>query len=211
VSAVALILATTTANKPATFLVLLVAQAVSWAGVPALGTAAMSVAGALASEGTLHLWAVLVVGTIGAEIGSLGGWWIGYRVARAGLDREGRFGERRRRALHAGQRVQQKWGRLIVFFVPSWVSGALGMPFRQFAFWNLFAALLWNIGAGLAAYGIGSAALGGSLFESLGSIVIAAAALGAIAMILVRRRRRRPETSSDRRPRDPDSPLSGRG
>jgi membrane protein DedA with SNARE-associated domain len=197
VAALAPLLATSTADKPATFAVLFVAEALSWAGVPALGAAAMGAAGALASQGTVHLWAVLVVGTIGGWIGSLGGWWIGNRVARAGLDHEGRFTERRRQAVTSGERIERRWGRLIVFFVPSWVSGALGMRFGQFARWNVLAALLWTLGAGLGAYGVGSAASGGSLLSSLLPILIAVAALVAIVMIVVRQLRRHRHGSSE--------------
>jgi membrane protein DedA with SNARE-associated domain len=185
----ALLLATATADKAGTLAILFFAQALSWAGVPALGAAAAGAAGALASQGTLRLWSVLVVGTAGAELGSLAGWWIGNRLARAGLDRssgdhKGRFSEKREKALEAGEKIEQKWGRLIVFFVPSWVSGALGMRFRQFVVWNLLAALLWNVGAGLAAYGVASAASGKSALSSAVPLAIGVAALAAIYVIL---------------------------
>jgi membrane protein DedA with SNARE-associated domain len=179
-----LLLASGTADKAGTFVVLFFAQALSWAGVPALGAAAAGAAGALASQGTLHLWAVLVVGTAGAELGATAGWWLGYRVARTGAGHDGRFAERRRKALGAGEKVEQKWGRLIVFFVPSWVSGALGMHLRQFMVWNLLAALLWNVGASLAAYGVASAASGKSALHVVVPIVIGLAALLAIYVIL---------------------------
>jgi len=184
------LLATSTADKPATFLAVFAAQVLGWAGVPAVGAAAAGAAGALASQGTLHLWAVLVVGTAGAEVGSLGGWWVGNRVARAGLGGEGRFDEKRRKALEAGEKVERKWGRLIVFFVPSWVSGALGMPLRQFAVWNLLAALLWNVGAALAAYGVASAASGHSVSHIVIPLVVAAAAVWVTVTIFRTVRRR---------------------
>lgn len=168
-------MAASTADKATTFLVLFFAQMASWAGVPALGAATAGAAGALAKQGTLHLWAVVVVGTAGAEIGSLAGWWFGNRAARAGLD-DGEGSKKRRAALATGEKIERRWGRLIVFFVPSWVSGALGMPFRQFATWNLLAALVWNVGAMMAAYGIASAVSGGSLWEIVVPLVIALAA-----------------------------------
>jgi membrane protein DedA with SNARE-associated domain len=183
VLALSLPIATATADKATSFIVLFFAQVASWAGVPALGAAASGAAAAMASQGTLHLWAVLVVGTAGAEVGSLIGWWIGNRVARAGIDGQGRFDEKRRKALDAGGKVERKWGRLIVFFVPSWVSGALGMSFRQFATWNLLAALLWNVGAALAAYGVASAVSGKALSHVLISLLLALAIAGAIVLL----------------------------
>jgi membrane-associated protein len=179
-----------TAAMPVALLALFVAEALAWAGVPAIGAAAMGAAGVLASQGSLDLWAVLIVGTAGAELGALGGWDIGRRVAQAGLDRPGRFAERRRQALETGERVAQRWGRLLVFFVPSWVSGAIGMPFGQFAVWNVPAAFLWMIAAGLGAYGVSSAVSGGSLLDSLVPLLLAAAAFVSLALVLVRRHRR---------------------
>ena len=189
-----LLLATATADKATTFLGLFAAQMAAWAGIPAIGAAAAGAAGALASQGTLHLWAVLVVGTAGAEVGSLGGWWVGRRIARAGLDGEEGSAGKRRQALAAGEKVEQRWGRLIVFFVPSWVSGALGMSFRQFATWNLLAALLWNVGAALAAYGVASAASGHSFPRVVVPLVVAAAAAWATARMFRAFRRRHPHS-----------------
>lgn len=184
------LLATSTANKPTTFLILFFGQVLSWAGVPALGAAAMGTAGLLAQKGVVHLWAVLVVGTIGAELGGLAGWWLGHRVARIDLEGDGRFAERRRTALSSGERFAARWGRFMVFFTPSWVPGALGMPFGQFARWNLAAAALWNLGAGLSAYGVASALGGSSLLHVVPPLVIAAAALVAILVLGLHRRRR---------------------
>ncbi len=191
------LLATATENSATTFVVLFFAEALAWAGVPAIGGAAMATAGVLASQDVLHLWSVLVVGTAGSWVGGLVGWQIGHRTARAGLDREerGRFAARREQALGAGERFERRWGRLMVFFVPSWVSGALGMPFGQFALWNVFAAMLWVLCAGLGAYGIGAAASGSGLLHSLLPILIAAGAAAVLVLLYVRWRRRRDRTA----------------
>jgi membrane protein DedA with SNARE-associated domain len=199
-------LATAVADRWETFALLFVANALSWAGVPAIGAASMGAAGVLASQGSLHLWAVIVVGTLGSELGGLAGWWIGNRVARAGLDEPGRFAKRRNKALSAGEKVAAKWGRLIVFLVPSWVSGALGTPFRQFAWWNVAAAFLWTLAAGLGAYGLGSAFSGGELKDTLVSLLVAAAAIAAIFALGMHHRRhhqRVKPTPEAPPPRDP--------
>lgn len=185
----AFLLATATADRATTFLAVFLGEALSWAGVPALGAAAVGAAGALASQGVIHLWAVVVVGTIGAELGSFAGWWLGRRMGQAGKRGEGRAAHRRAQALETGARFADKWGPLMVFFVPSWVSGALALGFRRFAAWNLAAAFLWTLGAGLGAYGLGTALSGGGLFDSALPLLIAAAALAAIAFILLRRHR----------------------
>ena len=191
-----ILLATSTADKPTTFLILFFGQLLSWAGVPALGAAAMGTAGVLAHKGVVHLWAVLVIGTIGAEIGGMIGWWLGNRIARINLDGDGRFATRRRTALASGERFAERWGRFMVFFTPSWVPGALGMPFGQFARWNLVAAALWNIGAGLSAYGVASAIGGGSLLDSIPPLVIAAVALIAIFVLGLHHHHRRRDATT---------------
>ncbi len=186
----AFLLATATADRPTTFLAVFLGEALSWAGVPALGAAAVGAAGALASQGTVELWAVVVVGTIGAELGSFVGWWLGRRMARAGTRGSGRTAQRRAQALATGAHFADRWGPLMVFFVPSWVSGALALEFRRFAAWNLAAAFLWTLGAGLGAYGIGTAVSGGDLLDSALPLVIAVAALATIVLLVLRRHRR---------------------
>jgi membrane protein DedA with SNARE-associated domain len=171
------------------------AEALSWAGVPAIGAAAIGAAGALASQDVVPLWAVIVAGTVGAELGGFGGWWLGRRVARAGLD-PAAGANRRAQALAAGERFEERWGPLVVFFVPSWVSGALGMAFRQFAVWNLLAACLWTLAAGLGAYGVGSAVSGGGAHRALAPLLLGLVGLGAIAL-LAARRLHRPSSRTD--------------
>jgi membrane protein DedA with SNARE-associated domain len=190
--------ATATADKPETLLILFLGVALSWAGVPALGTAAIGAAGALASQGDLRLWAVLVVGTLGSELGGMGGWWLGKHVVGVGLDRgEGRFVDRRRAAMESGRHFGERWGKFMVFFVPSWVPGALDVPFGVFTRWNLLAAALWTLGASLSAYGITEAVKGHSLVDSALPIAIAVLALTAIAVLGFRRRRRRASVELD--------------
>lgn len=189
-----------TANSAATFLGLFAAQALGWATVSALGIAATGAAGALASQGKIHLWAVLVVGTAGAEVGGVAGCWMGHRVAHAGVERGGRFNERRKKALDSGARMEKKWGPLVVFFVPSWVSGALGMRMRQFAVWNVLSAALWTTGAALGSYGVASAISSKSAEHILVPLIIGLAALAAIVAIMRTRRRRQ---DADRGPLAP--------
>src|SRR4051794_14547681 len=136
-----LLLAPATADRPLTLFLFFLAQVLSWAGVPALGTAAIGAAGALAGQGELRLASVLVIGAVGAEIGSVIGWWIGRRYGSRGGDDHGRISDGWRRAVEAGSRAAERWGPLLVVFVPSWVSGALEIPLRRFALWNLIAVI----------------------------------------------------------------------
>ena len=75
---------------------------------------------------------------------------------------------------------------MMVFFVPAYVSGALAMPLRRFALWNAIAGSLWVLAAGLGAYGLGSAASGGSLLHSVPALLVAAVASALLVVAFVR-------------------------
>jgi membrane protein DedA with SNARE-associated domain len=181
-------------------------ELLSWAGIPAIGAAALGAAGVLASQGVLTLWSVLVVGALGAWTGGLIGWRIGRWLAvRApgltaaapptGPEAESagrrRMVERGRKAIASGERLQERVGGVMVFFVPSWVSGRLGMPLRRFALWNVGACVLWTTAAGLGAYGVGSAFSGRSLAHVIAPIAVAAIAFGLIGWAFSKWRRSR--------------------
>ena len=61
------------------YLLLFLAVAASWAGVPAIGTAALGAAAVAASQEKLDLTAVIVVAVLAGEAGGLGGYAIGRR------------------------------------------------------------------------------------------------------------------------------------
>ncbi|MGO9221427.1 MAG: hypothetical protein ACLP5E_27250 [Streptosporangiaceae bacterium] len=77
------------------YLLLFLAVAASWAGVPAIGTAALGAAAVAASQGRLELAAVIAVAAIAGEAGGLGGYAIGRRWGRQLLGRPGRHHARR--------------------------------------------------------------------------------------------------------------------
>lgn len=77
------------------YLVLFVAVAASWAGVPFIGTAALGAAAVAASQRRLDLAAVIVVATVAGEAGGIGGYAIGRRWGRQLLERPGRHRARR--------------------------------------------------------------------------------------------------------------------
>ena len=79
------------------YLLLFLAVAASWAGVPVIGTAGLGAAAVAASQQKLQLTAVIVVAVVAGEVGGLGGYAIGRRWGRRLLERPGRHQAGRRR------------------------------------------------------------------------------------------------------------------
>src|SRR5450631_55022 len=85
----------TSASSPDTgnwweYLLLFLAVGASWAGVPAIGSAAVAAAAAGASQGNLNLAAVIVIASIAGEVGGLIGYRIGIHWGLQLLDRPGK-------------------------------------------------------------------------------------------------------------------------
>jgi membrane protein DedA with SNARE-associated domain len=137
------------------YLVLFVAVTASWAGVPAIGSAAVAAAAVGASQGNLSLGAVIVVAVVAGEVGGLLGYYIGNRWGTEILARPGKRQASRQKLLDKGERAYAKWGRLAVFFTPAIISGTARMNLRQFALWNFFASILFALSVAATTYGLG--------------------------------------------------------
>ncbi|MGC5007961.1 DedA family protein [Streptomyces sp. NBC_00353] len=133
------------------------------------GDSLLFTAGLLSVPGThgpvhLPLFQVLIASVIGALLGAQTGYWIGRRGGRALLARS------RARRLHEGaaraEELLDRYGhaRAIVLarFVPvvrtvlNPLAGALNVPARQFALWQIVGGTIWTVGLVLAGYGLGS-------------------------------------------------------
>jgi membrane-associated protein len=123
------------------------------------------IAGAVfAATGDLLLWAVILVGAIGAVVGDSMAYWIGRkggRPIRRGLTRMA--GEHRARAAEGMVRRQ---GPALVFtgrFLPgirigiNVACGAGGMGFRRFLVFDAAGAVVWSTQAALIGYFAGKA------------------------------------------------------
>jgi len=173
------------------YLLLFVAVAASWAGVPAIGTTALGAAAVAASQRRLDLAAVIAVAVIAGEAGALGGYAVGRRWGRQLLERPGTHHARREKMMQRGERVYARWGWLAVFVTPAIVSGTAKMPPYRFAFWNLLDSLAWTVSVAASAYGVGRLATGHHTWRDVGILVIGLGAGAPIALIAVRRHRRR--------------------
>src|SRR5215472_9112720 len=177
--------AAATAGAPGlwAYLVLFIAAAAGYMGIPVIGTAVIGTAAVLASQGKLNIAAVLIVAAIGCEVGGLGGFRIGYRWGRELLEHPGPALVWRKKAVTKGEEVYQKWGRAAVFVTPSIVSGVLEMKFRQFVVWNFLAGTVFVVSVGAGAYGTGQVASGQHDPVSLSMLAAGVAVAGACLVL----------------------------
>ena len=167
------------------YIVLFVAVAASWAGVPFIGAAALGVAGVAASQGRLDLGVVVVVSTAAGEVGGLIGYGIGNRWGRQILERPGKHHEGRQKMVDRGERVYARWGRLAVFFTPAVVSGTAKMEHGQFVLWNLIASLAFTISVAASWFGLGRIFTGNVSAHDVGTLIVGLL-VGGLVMVLVR-------------------------
>jgi membrane-associated protein len=172
------------------YLLLFLAVAASWAGVPAVGTAALGAAAVAASQDKLNLAAVIVVAVIAGEAGGLCGYAIGRRWGQRLLERPGRHQAGREKMLQRGERLYTRWGWLAVFFTPAIVSGTANMPAHRFALWNLLDSLGWSVSVAASAYGVGRLATGHHTGHDFAILALGLAA-GVVVAVVARRRHRR--------------------
>jgi membrane protein DedA with SNARE-associated domain len=172
------------------YVVLFVAVAASWAGVPFIGATVAGAAGVAASQGILDLATVIIVATAAGEFGGMIGYDIGFRWGRELLDRPGRHQVRRQRLLAEGERAYAKWGGLAVFFTPAIVSGTAKMRHGRFAFWNLVASLGFALSVTASAYGVGRLATGNGTARDLIVLLMGLTAGVSIMLVFVRHHRR---------------------
>jgi len=175
------------------YLLLFVAVVASWAGVPAIGTAAVGAAGVAASQGKMDLTLVVLVSTVAGEVGGLIGYAIGNHWGRQLLEHPGKHQAGRERTLEKGEQAYAKWGRLAVFFTPAIVSGTAKMRYGQFVLWNLLASFAFSLSVGASSYGLGRIATGHTSAHDVG-VLLVGVAFGALLVWFSRRRRRRRAT-----------------
>ena len=173
------------------YLLLFLAVAASWAGVPVIGTAGLGAAAVAASQGKLDLAAVIVVAVIAGEAGGLGGYAIGRRWGRRLLERPGRHQAGREKMMQRGERLYARWGWLAVFFTPAIVSGTAKMPAYRFAWWNLLDSLGWSVSMAASAYGVGRLATGHHTGHDIAILAVGLGAGAIVAVVASRRHRRR--------------------
>ena len=173
------------------YLLLFLAVAASWAGVPVIGTAALGAAAVAASQDKLDLAAVIVIAVLAGEAGGLAGYAIGRRWGRRLLERPGKHQAGREKMMEQGEKLYARWDWLAVFFTPAIVSGTANMPPYRFALFNLLDSLGWSVSVAASAYGVSRLATGHHTGHDVAILIIGLAAAVLVAVTAVRRHRRR--------------------
>jgi membrane-associated protein len=182
------------------YVLLFMAVAASWAGVPFIGSAALGAAAVGASQGKLDLDAVVAVATLGGEVGGLIGYFIGGHWGRRLLARPGKHKAGRQKLVEKGEVAYARWGRLAVFFTPAIISGTAEMPRGQFVLWNLIASFGWTISVALSAYGVGRLLSDHHRPLDIIAVIVGIAAGALITWITIRRHRRRAAAQAESAP-----------
>jgi membrane-associated protein len=189
--AVAPLLASTTPGSDWwEYALLFLAVMASWAGVPAIGSAAVGAAAVAASQGNLDFAAVIIVSTLAGEVGGIAGYSIGDRWGRRILARPGKRQAQRLLLMEKGENAYAKWGRLAVFFTPAIISGTAKMKFSQFAVWNFVASFGFAVGVGATSYGVGRLVTGQYSTKDILVLSVGIAVSALLVFVVVRRRRR---------------------
>jgi membrane protein DedA with SNARE-associated domain len=170
-------------------------------GIPSPGETALVAAAVLASQGTLQIWLVILIGVASAIVGDNCGYLLGRKFGRRALVASGPIHEHRLRAVEYGDRFFERHGPRAVFlarwvalvrFAAAWLAGINHMPFRQFFFWNALGGITWGVTYGLVGYYAGHAGAGVlARVGVVGAIVLAVVAVGLIVLARVRMRRGR--------------------
>ena len=125
------------------YAIMFVLVTIMGAGIPGPGDASLIAAGALAGDGKLNIWIVLVTAMVAWMVGSVIGFAIGAHGGRPLLDHPGRFEKRRRRLLAKGDRAFGRYTFVASATLPAFVSGIFHVRFWLFLLGALTAGVFW--------------------------------------------------------------------
>jgi membrane protein DedA with SNARE-associated domain len=168
---------------------LAIAAAISWIAGVGPGEPLLIAAAVLAAKHKLDLTEVLLVAWLGANVGGVIGWLIGYKVGRAAITAPGPFRKARLRAVERGERVFERATVTAVILTPAWLAGIHRVRWTVFLPANALSAAIWALVIGLGSFLIGPPVA--DMFGDLGTValvVIGSVILGGGVIAFARRR-----------------------
>jgi membrane protein DedA with SNARE-associated domain len=136
-------------------------------GLPVPGETALIACGVLASQGSLSIVSVVVVGVLAAIIGDNLGYWAARKGGRPLLERYRLTRSYAERYLPRSERFFAEHGGKAVFFgrfvavlrvTAAWVAGLSRMHWWRFLVWNAAGGIVWATMVALISYYLGNAA-----------------------------------------------------
>ncbi len=168
-------------------------------GLPVPGETALIACSVLASQGSLSIVWVVVVGVLAAIVGDNLGYWAARKGGRPLLERHRLTRRYAETYLPRGERFFAKHGGKAVFIgrfvavlrvTTAWVAGISRMHWWRFFFWNAAGGIVWATSVALISYYLGDAAA--SAFSRYGLYAAGGAILlSAIGFLIVRRLEKR--------------------
>lgn len=168
-------------------------------GLPVPGETALIACAVLASQGSLSIVVVILVGITAAVVGDNLGYWAAREGGRPLLERHRWTRAYAEKYLPRGERFFAKHGGKAVFFgrfvavlrvTAAWIAGLSHMRWWRFFGWNLAGGVVWATGVAVLAYALGDAAAEAlsryGLFAAGGAVVLTA--LGFAVVKLLERR-----------------------
>ena len=136
-------------------------------GLPVPGETALIACSVLASQGSLSIVWVIVVGVLAAIIGDNLGYWVARKGGRPLLERHRLTRPYAEKYLPRGERFFAKHGGKAVFLgrfvavlrvTAAWVAGISHMHWWRFLAWNAAGGIVWATSVALVSYYLGDAA-----------------------------------------------------
>ncbi len=168
-------------------------------GLPVPGETALIACSVLASQGSLSIVWVIVVGVAAAIIGDNLGYWAARKGGRPLLERHRLTRRYAEKYLPRGERFFAAHGAKAVFFgrfvavlrvTAAWIAGITHMHWWRFLLWNALGGIVWATGVSLISYYLGDAAAKAlsryGLYAAGGAIL-----LSGLGFLIVRRLEKR--------------------
>jgi membrane protein DedA with SNARE-associated domain len=168
-------------------------------GLPVPGETALIACSVLASQGSLSIVWVIVVGVLAAIIGDNLGYWAARKGGRPLLERHRLTRPYAEKYLPRGERFFAKHGGKAVFLgrfvavlrvTAAWVAGISHMHWWRFLAWNAAGGFVWATAVALVSYYLGDAAASAfgryGLYAAGGVVLITA-----LGFLIVRRLEKR--------------------
>ena len=168
-------------------------------GLPVPGETALIACSVLASQGSLSIVWVIVVGVLAAIVGDNLGYWAARKGGRPLLERHRLTRPYAEKYLPRGERFFAKHGGKAVFLgrfvavlrvTAAWVAGISHMHWWRFLGWNAAGGIVWATAVALVSYYLGNAAasaFGRYGLYAAGGVVL----LTALGFLIVRRLEKR--------------------